>query len=85
MAKKKKADIVATPKAAPKSRGKRKLADEQVAYIASAYKGRGKGPTMAALAAEYGIATGTVSAILKGRTYAWLTGIGVEAPLAQAA
>jgi hypothetical protein len=76
-------DAVVTMKPS-KSRGKRKLSDDQVLAIVSAYLGRGKGPTMKAIAEDYDVTVGTVSAILRGRTYVWLTNIGF-APLAAAA
>ncbi len=57
-----------------KSRGKRKLTDAQVLDIVSQH--RAGGVTMKALAAQFSVATPTISAILNGRTYVWLTGIG---------
>ena len=75
-----------------KSRGKRKLTNEQVLDIVSQHSaGKAEGQTrvtMKALAAQFGVATPTVSAILNGRTYVWLTGIGaapVSEDLAEAA
>lgn len=68
-----------------KSRGPRKLNDTQVQNIVATYKGRGKGPSMKAVAEQFSVSIGTVSSIIRGKTYAWLTGIGVEQPLAQAA
>jgi predicted DNA binding protein len=65
-----------------KSRGKRKLTDAQVLAIVAAYQAGGI--TMTALAAEYGVSAPTVSSIVNGRTYVWLTRIGLEA-LAEAA
>jgi hypothetical protein len=74
----------ATAVASGKSRGKRKLVDEQVMAIVSLYKGRGKGnPTMKDIAAQFSVSIGTISAIVAGRTYAWLTGI--SGPVAAAA
>jgi len=67
-----------------KSRGKRKLTDDQVLAIVAAYGGGNNGKTMAAIAAEYGVANPTISSIVNGRTYSWLTKIGLE-PLAEAA
>lgn len=57
-----------------KSRGKRKLTDAQVLSIVAKY---GVGDvTMKTLAAENSVTTATISAIIHGRTYIWLTGIG---------
>lgn len=66
-----------------KSRGKRKLTDAQVVAIVSAYQAGGN--TMTKLAAEYGVSPPTVSAIVNGRTYVWLTGIGAKIEIAEAA
>lgn len=66
-----------------KSRGKRKLTDAQVVAIVSAYQAGGN--TMTKLAAEYGVSAPTVSAIVNGRTYVWLTGIGAKIEIAEAA
>lgn len=66
-----------------KSRGKRKLTDAQVVAIVAAYQAGGV--TMTALAVEHGVSTPTVSAIVNGRTYTWLTGIGAKVEIAEAA
>jgi hypothetical protein len=71
----------APKKAAPKggkSRGKRKLTNEQVLAIVARVAA---GEKAAHLAKEYGVSHPSVSAILNGRTYVWLTGIGVSAPV----
>jgi hypothetical protein len=89
MAKAKKTQAPAKPKAAPKggkSRGKRKLTDAQVLEIVERYNDNGV--KAAQLAREYGVSHPTISAIVKGRTYVWLTKIGMPAPepeLAEAA
>lgn len=76
------------PKGLP-SRGMRKLTDAQVLSIVSRY--RAGGITQTKLANEHGVSQANVSAILRGRSYVWLTKIGVEqpqedpAPLAMAA
>ncbi len=56
-----------------KSRGKRKLTDAQVLDIVKRYT---EGVKRGALATAYGVAHGTVTAIVNGKTYSWLTGIG---------
>lgn len=66
-----------------KSRGARKLSDEQVLALVGEYQPRKV--TLKALSAKYGISIGSVHAIIKGRSYAWLTGIGVVHPAAIAA
>lgn len=68
-----------------RSRGKRKLTDAQVLEIVERY--RAGGITQSKLGAEYGIKGPSVAAIMTGKSYAWLTRIGVEdpAPLARAA
>lgn len=65
------------------SRGRRKLTDEQVLAMVGEYIPRVM--TLKMLAVKYGVGVGSVHAIIKGRTYAWLTGIGVPTELAQAA
>ena len=73
-----KKDTAAPKTAKPKgdkSRGKRKLTDAQVLAIVSRYNSNEK---QAHLAKEYGVTSPTVSAIVHGRTYVWLTGIGAE-------
>lgn len=65
------------------SRGKRKLTDEQVLELVASYKPRSV--TLKMLAAQYGISVGSVHAIIKGRSYAWLTGIGVAEAIQEAA
>jgi ribosomal protein S25 len=65
------------------SRGRRKLVDEQVLALVSEYKPRVV--TLKMLAAKYNISVGSVHAIIKGRSYAWLTGIGAAPVLAEAA
>lgn len=67
-----------------KSRGKRKLTDEQVLAIVTTYTAGGI--TMTNLAKLYEISAPTVSSIVNGRTYSWLTRIGLDmAALADAA
>lgn len=68
-----------------KSRGKRKLTDSQVLAIVAAYNSGDKSNTMTKLATEYGVSPPTVSAIVNGRTYVWLTGIGAKIEIAEAA
>lgn len=76
---KKKAPAVASGK----SRGKRKLTNDQVLAVVGLYKGRGKGnPTMREVAAQFSVSIGTISAIIAGRTYTWLTGIAGPAAAA---
>jgi hypothetical protein len=74
------------PKGMP-SRGRRKLTDEQVLAIVSRY--RAGGVTQKDLATDNGVSQVNISAILNGRTYVWLTRIGLDdeqpAPLALAA
>lgn len=65
------------------SRGRRVLSDEQVLALVAKYQPRVV--TLKMLAAEYGISIGSVHAIIKGRSYAWLTGIGAAPALAEAA
>lgn len=55
-----------------KSRGKRKLSDQQVIEIVEKFK---QGLKRSVLAREYGVAHGSVSSIVYGKTYRWLTGI----------
>lgn len=70
--------------AVSKSRGKRKLLDQQVLDIVSA---RATGAKMTKLAADFAVSVSTISSIINGRTYAWLTKIGLagDAELAAAA
>jgi uncharacterized membrane protein len=89
MARKKNPEAVAEKKArkAPaggKSRGKRKLTDAQVLDIVRLSAG---GMTQVNLAKDFGVSTPTISSIVRGRTYGWLTGIAVAASveLAEAA
>lgn len=49
-----------------------KLTEEQVENIYWRYQQGGN--TYISLADEYGVDTGTISAILRGKTWAWLTG-----------
>lgn len=85
MAKKAKAESAAPKTKAPKggkSRGARKLTDAQVLSIVGAFN---SGVTMAQLARDNTVSHGTISAIVKGRTYVWLTGIGQSAEMKKAA
>ena len=85
MAKKAKTVSAAPKSKAPKggkSRGARKLTNEQVLSIVSAH---GSGVKMAELARIHGVSNGTISAIVKGRTYVWLTGIGLDVEMKKAA
>lgn len=66
------------PAAGGKSRGKRKLTDDQVLAIVAAYKAGGV--TMTNLGKQFEVAAPTISSIVNGRTYGWLTGIGLAAP-----
>lgn len=59
---------------APKSRGKRKLTDAQVREIVAS---RNANTKMVEIAAHFAVTVSTISSIVNGRTYAWLTGIGV--------
>lgn len=61
-----------------RSRGKRKLNNDQVFAIVKAYAA--PGVTMKMVAAQFDISVGTVQAIVSGKTYKWLTGIGVGVP-----
>lgn len=61
-----------------KSRGKRKLTDDQVLAIVAAYSAGGV--TMTNLAKQFEVSAPTVSSIVGGRTYVWLTKIGLAAP-----
>lgn len=58
-----------------KSRGNRKLTDEQVINIVERQRA---GERQADLAREHNVTSATVSSIMCGKTYVWLTGIGVE-------
>lgn len=69
---------VRKPAAGGKSRGKRKLTDEQVLAIVAAYKAGGV--TMTNLGKQFEVAAPTISSIVNGRTYGWLTKIGQPAP-----
>lgn len=81
---KQRAEKVATKKtSAGKSRGARMLSDAQVVELVAEYKPRVV--TLKMLSEKYSISIGSVHAIIKGRSYAWLTGIGVEPALAEAA
>ncbi len=64
-----------------KSRGKRKLTDEQVLNIVASYVPRKV--TLKSFAEKYGVSLATISSIVKGRSYSWLTGIAP--PMAMAA
>lgn len=70
-----KAKKVVTDRSQIKSRGVRKLDDSQVLDIVARWT---KGAKQSHLAKEYGVANPTISAIVHGRTYVWLTGIGLE-------
>lgn len=89
MARKKSADngegkIVRKAAKGGKSRGKRKLTDDQVFAIVAAYQAGGV--TMTNLGKQFEVSAPTVSSIVNGRTYVWLTKIGLEASaLAEAA
>lgn len=85
MARKKKAEVATAevkakkPRSTPKggkSRGKRVLSNEQVLAIVAGFNA---GAKMSVLARENSVTHPTVSAIIKGRTYVWLTGIGQPA------
>ncbi len=65
-----------------KSRGKRKLTNAQVLEIV-ARSGNGEKPSK--LAKEYGVSHPSISAILKGRTYVWLTKIGAPVEITETA
>lgn len=80
MAKKAKS-IEAAPSVA-KSRGKRKLTDEQVIDIVTRYQA---GAKQAHLAKEHGVTSPTISSIVHGRTYVWLTGISADVKMKRAA
>jgi hypothetical protein len=69
-------------KAAGKSRGKRVLNDEQVLDIFKTYQPRVV--TMKMLAEKFKVSVSTIQAITTGRTYKWLTGLGMDASLAAA-
>jgi len=69
---------VRKPSKGGKSRGKRKLTDDQVLAIVAIYNGGGV--TMKSLGIQFEVATPTISSIVNGRTYAWLTKIGLPAP-----
>lgn len=74
---KKRGESTATKKTSSgKSRGARKLSDAQVLALVSEYQPRKV--TLKALGEKYGISIGSVHAIIKGRSYSWLTGRGVE-------
>jgi len=75
--------IARKPARGGKSRGKRKLTDDQVLAIVAAY--RAGGVTMTSLAKQFEVATPTISSIVNGRTYVWLTKIGLAAPAEVAA
>jgi hypothetical protein len=75
MPKKRAESTVAKKTSAGKSRGARKLTDAQVLALVGEYKPRVV--TLKALSEKYSISIGSVHAIIKGRSYAWLTGIGV--------
>jgi hypothetical protein len=73
------------PKGLP-SRGKRKLTDAQVLAIVHRY--RAGGISQKQLGADFGVSQVNISAIVNGRSYVWLTRIGLEqeqAPMALAA
>ena len=70
-----KAKKVVTDKSQVKSRGVRKLSDAQVLDIVARWR---NGAKQSHLAKEYGVANPSIAAIVHGRTYVWLTGIGVE-------
>lgn len=84
MAKKRAEGAAKEPKSGSnKSRGKRVLTDEAVMDIAKNYVPRKV--TMRDFAQKYAVSISTIQAILTGRTYAWLTGIGAAPELQQAA
>jgi DNA-binding MarR family transcriptional regulator len=68
------------------TRGRRKLTNEQVLSIVNRYDCGGI--SQAALSREYQVTPATISAILRGLSYVWLTRIGFDAevnPILQAA
>lgn len=58
---------------------RRKLTDEQVALIVERYQS--KNASQIDLAREHGVTAQAISAIFCGISYAWLTRIGIDAPL----
>jgi hypothetical protein len=83
MPKKREGKTATVKTTAGKSRGARKLTDAQVMELVAEYKSRVV--TLKILSDKYGISIGSVHAIIKGRSYAWLTGIGVAPAVAEAA
>ena len=69
---------VRKPAQGGKSRGKRKLTDDQVLAIVAAYNAGGV--TMTNLGKQFEVSAPTISSIVNGRTYAWLTKISPAAP-----
>jgi len=59
-----------------KSRGARKLTNNQILEIVAIY--RETHATQKKISKHYNVSQVTISNILRGRTYAWLTGIGRE-------
>jgi hypothetical protein len=78
MARKRQAVSTAPKPKGLKSRGRRRLTDAQVLSIVERY--RAGGVTQKELGGEHGVTQVCINAILKGRSYVWLTGIGVEKP-----
>jgi hypothetical protein len=61
--------------AAIRGRLTRKLTDAQVMEIIEL---RESGLTLAKLAKQFGVSSTTISSIVRGKTYSWLTGVGLD-------
>jgi hypothetical protein len=83
MPKKRAESTVSKKTSAGKSRGARKLTDAQVLALVSEYQPRKV--TLKMLSEKYAISIGSVHAIIKGRSYSWLTGRGLEPAAVQEA